>query len=65
MIGTTAAIVGCGDVSVVHFEAIAALGIGLVAVVDTDPAGLERAGWTVSTRSVSNFGAPSPCGPQA
>lgn len=43
MTGTTAAIVGCGDVSVVHFEAIAALGIGLVAVVDTDPAGLERA----------------------
>ncbi|GAA1397845.1 Gfo/Idh/MocA family oxidoreductase [Luteococcus peritonei] len=40
---TSAAVVGCGDVSVVHFEAITALGIRLVAVVDTEPAGLQRA----------------------
>lgn len=34
----TAAVVGCGDVAVVHFEAIEALtGIELVAVCDTDP----------------------------
>lgn len=39
---TTAALVGCGDVSVVHVEAFAALGIGLLAVVDDDPAGLAR-----------------------
>ncbi|MGO4957846.1 Gfo/Idh/MocA family protein [Luteococcus sp. Sow4_B9] len=41
--GTTAAIVGCGDVSLVHFEAIRALGIELVGVADVDPAGLARA----------------------
>ena len=36
---TTAAVVGCGDVSPVHLDAIAALaGIELVAVCDTDPA---------------------------
>ena len=35
---TTAAVVGCGDVSVVHLEAIEALaGSQLVAVCDTDP----------------------------
>ncbi|MEQ3551676.1 Gfo/Idh/MocA family oxidoreductase [Pseudonocardia nematodicida] len=35
----TAAVVGCGDVSTVHLEAIAAVdGIDLVAVCDTDPA---------------------------
>ena len=39
-----AAIVGCGDVSVVHAEAIAAIdGIELVAVCDSDPARLARA----------------------
>ncbi|WP_420176427.1 Gfo/Idh/MocA family protein [Luteococcus sp. OSA5] len=40
---TTAAIVGCGDVSLVHFEAFQALGIELVGVVDVDPEGLARA----------------------
>jgi UDP-N-acetyl-2-amino-2-deoxyglucuronate dehydrogenase len=36
---TTAAVIGCGDVSVVHFDAIAALpGLELVAVCDVDPA---------------------------
>lgn len=39
---TTAAVVGCGDVSVVHFEACQALGIPVLAVADTDPAGLQR-----------------------
>ncbi|MEL4356979.1 MULTISPECIES: Gfo/Idh/MocA family protein [unclassified Luteococcus] len=39
---TTAVIVGCGDVAGVHFEALQALGIGLLAVVDTDPAVLAR-----------------------
>ena len=35
---TTAAVIGCGDVSVVHFEAIEALdGSELVAVCDVDP----------------------------
>lgn len=38
------AVVGCGDISVVHTEAISALpGMELVAVVDTDPARLEVA----------------------
>lgn len=40
---TTAAIVGCGDVSIVHFEALQILGIELVGVADVDPAGLARA----------------------
>ncbi|MFH5822769.1 Gfo/Idh/MocA family protein [Georgenia sp. AZ-5] len=36
---TTAAVIGGGDVSTVHFEAVDAIeGIDLVAVVDTDPA---------------------------
>lgn len=40
----TAAIVGCGDVSVIHAEALSALeGLELVAVVDTDAATLEAA----------------------
>jgi predicted dehydrogenase len=41
---TTAAVVGCGDVSVVHLEAIEALaGSRLVAVCDTDPVAAARA----------------------
>ncbi len=41
---TTAALIGCGDVSAVHLEAIAALdGIELVAVCDTDPDRLAAA----------------------
>jgi predicted dehydrogenase len=41
---TTAAVIGCGDVSVVHFEAIAALdGSELVAVCDVDPDTAARA----------------------
>ncbi|MDA8439336.1 MAG: Gfo/Idh/MocA family oxidoreductase [Propionibacterium sp.] len=48
---TTAAIIGCGDVSVVHGEAIDALaGIELVAVCDTQPAALAEA--------VSRYGVP-------
>lgn len=40
----TAAIVGCGDVSVIHTEALSALeGIELIAVVDSDPAALRSA----------------------
>jgi predicted dehydrogenase len=40
----TAALIGCGDVSAVHLEAIAALdGIELVAVCDTDPDRLAAA----------------------
>ena len=42
---TTAAVIGCGDVSVVHFEAIEALdGSELVAVCDVDPDSAARAG---------------------
>jgi UDP-N-acetyl-2-amino-2-deoxyglucuronate dehydrogenase len=41
---TTAAVIGCGDVSIVHFEAIEALAdTQLVAVCDTDPAAAARA----------------------
>ncbi|WP_375422988.1 Gfo/Idh/MocA family protein [uncultured Friedmanniella sp.] len=41
---TTAALVGCGDVSVVHAEALAALpDVELVAVCDTDPGRREAA----------------------
>ncbi|WP_433872645.1 Gfo/Idh/MocA family protein [Saccharopolyspora sp. CA-218241] len=45
---TTAAVIGCGDVSTVHLEAIEAVGSELVAVCDTDPevlaAAVERCG---------------------
>ena len=41
---TTAAVVGCGDVSVVHLEAIAKLdGVELIAVCDTEPGRAEAA----------------------
>ncbi|MDP9696481.1 UNVERIFIED_ORG: putative dehydrogenase [Arthrobacter globiformis] len=41
---TTAAVIGCGDVSTVHFEAVAKLdGAALVAVCDTDPQRLASA----------------------
>ena len=41
---TTAAVIGCGDVSAVHFEAITKLdGATLVAVCDTDPQRLAAA----------------------
>lgn len=41
---TTAAVIGCGDVSIVHFGALAALpGVRLVAVCDTDPERLATA----------------------
>jgi UDP-N-acetyl-2-amino-2-deoxyglucuronate dehydrogenase len=40
----TAAVIGCGDVSTVHFEALAAIPeIDLVAVCDTDPGRLSAA----------------------
>ena len=45
-----AAVVGCGDISVVHLDAIAAIeGAELVAVVDSDPAARAAAGgkWEV------------------
>ena len=38
-----AALVGCGDVSVVHFEALQELGIELVGVCDIDPDAAARA----------------------
>ncbi|MCR1162105.1 Gfo/Idh/MocA family oxidoreductase, partial [Paenarthrobacter sp. UW852] len=41
---TTAAIIGCGDISTVHFAAIATMDdVQLVAVCDTDPARLMAA----------------------
>ncbi|MCD4852946.1 Gfo/Idh/MocA family oxidoreductase [Arthrobacter sp. AK01] len=41
---TTAAIIGCGDISTVHFSAISTLaGVQLAAVCDTDPGRLEAA----------------------
>ena len=42
---TTAAVIGCGDVSVVHFEALSTLaGVRLVAVCDVDAARAAEAG---------------------
>lgn len=50
---STAAVVGCGDVSSVHFEAISALdGIELIAVCDTDEANLAAA---VEARGVPGY----------
>lgn len=44
MTGLKAAVIGCGDVSAVHFEAIAKLqGVQLAAVCDTDPERLAAA----------------------
>jgi predicted dehydrogenase len=41
---TTAAVIGCGDVSIVHFAALALLPeVQLVAVCDTDPEQLTTA----------------------
>jgi predicted dehydrogenase len=41
---TTAAVIGCGDVSIVHFAALASLPeVQLVAVCDTDPERLTAA----------------------
>jgi predicted dehydrogenase len=41
---TTAAIIGCGDISTIHFAAIGKLGdVQLVAVCDTDPTRLSEA----------------------
>ena len=38
------AVVGCGDISIVHFEAIASIpGAELVAVADADPGTLDEA----------------------
>jgi UDP-N-acetyl-2-amino-2-deoxyglucuronate dehydrogenase len=45
----TAALIGCGDVSAIHLEAIAALdGIELAAVCDTDPDRLDAAAKALS-----------------
>ncbi|MEL4505312.1 Gfo/Idh/MocA family oxidoreductase [Luteococcus sp. H138] len=49
---TTAVIVGCGDVASVHFEAVQALGITLLAVVDTDPVVLRRTAGRLQTLGV-------------
>ncbi|WP_224387835.1 Gfo/Idh/MocA family protein [Pseudonocardia sp. ICBG1293] len=50
---TRVAVVGCGDVSTVHLDAIAAIdGIELVAVCDTDPDVLEC---TATARGVPGF----------
>ncbi|MDR7084238.1 putative dehydrogenase [Arthrobacter ginsengisoli] len=50
---TTAAVIGCGDVSAVHFEAIAKLdGATLVAVCDSDPRRLAAA---VAAHGVPGF----------
>jgi len=50
---TTAAVIGCGDVSVVHLEAIAKLdGVDLVGVCDTDQA---RAGAAAERYGVPSF----------
>jgi predicted dehydrogenase len=47
------AVIGCGDVATVHFEAIAALdGAELVAVCDTDPGRLDAA---VATHGVPGY----------
>ena len=59
----TAAVIGCGDVSSVHFEAIAANPkIDLVAVCDTDPkqlavtvAALDVAGFTDHRRLIEEM----------
>ena len=49
---TTAAVIGCGDVSVVHFESIKALdGSELVAVCDVDP--------DTAARAAERYGVPS------
>ncbi|WP_026542291.1 Gfo/Idh/MocA family protein [Paenarthrobacter nicotinovorans] len=43
----TAAVIGCGDISTVHFQALSALGdVELVAVCDTDPERLDAAAAT-------------------
>lgn len=50
----TAAVVGCGDISTVHFASIEELeNVELVAVCDTDPAALARA---VDAQGVAGFG---------
>jgi predicted dehydrogenase len=50
---TTAAVIGCGDVSAVHFEAVAKLdGATLVAVCDSDPRRLAAA---VAAHGVPGF----------
>jgi len=50
----TAAVIGCGDVSVVHFDALESLlGVLLVAVCDTDP---KRLATAVTTRDVPGYG---------
>jgi UDP-N-acetyl-2-amino-2-deoxyglucuronate dehydrogenase len=49
-----AAVIGCGDVSVVHFDALESLlGVLLVGVCDTDP---KRLATAVTTREVPGYG---------
>jgi len=53
MTGSTAAVVGCGDVSVVHLQALQKLdGVDLAGVCDTDP---ERAATTAERYGVPAF----------
>jgi UDP-N-acetyl-2-amino-2-deoxyglucuronate dehydrogenase len=50
----TAAVIGCGDASVVHFDAVESLlGVLLVGVCDTDP---KRLATAVTTRDVPGYG---------
>jgi UDP-N-acetyl-2-amino-2-deoxyglucuronate dehydrogenase len=50
----TAAVIGCGDVSVVHFDALESLlGVLLVGVCDTDP---KRLATAVATHDVPGYG---------
>ncbi|WP_159705161.1 Gfo/Idh/MocA family protein [Arthrobacter sp. 18067] len=53
---TTAAIIGCGDISTVHFSAISSLaGVQLAAVCDTDPGRLEAASAAHGVPGYANY----------
>ncbi len=53
---TTAAIIGCGDISTVHFSAISTLaGVQLAAVCDTDPGRLEAASAAHGVPGYANY----------
>ena len=52
----TVAVIGCGDVSSVHFDAISAIpGVELIAVCDVDPGRLNDAVATHSSRGYSDY----------
>lgn len=50
-----AALVGCGDVAIVHFEAFDALGIELVAVCDLDEAAANAAAERTGAKAYTDF----------